>query len=57
MTIPSAAGIVDLSSEIESILEKTQQTVITKDFRINITVKDGIVDDLKITMQHKKNKD
>lgn len=54
MTIPSAAGIVDLSTEIESILEKAQQTVITKDFKINITVKDGIVDDLKINMQHKK---
>lgn len=54
MTFESCSGVPSIGVEIQSILEKSEHTNITKDFKINITVKDGIVDDLKINMQHKK---
>ena len=43
--VENTAGIPSIASEIEAILEKSKHENVTPDFKINITVKDGYVDD------------
>ena len=53
--VENTVGIPEIASEIESILQKSKNDEnVTPDFRINITVKDHCVEDIKVTMQHKR---
>lgn len=52
--VENTEGVPKIAEEIESILEKSNHKDVTPDFKINITVKDGCVDDIKVNMQHKR---